>query len=130
MLYGLEGIGALRHGEAAGLRWKHYDPTLEPLGRLLIATSYDKGRTKTKRTRAMPVHATLAAILAAWKLRGWPEMMGRQPTSDDLIVPMPRKPKTPLGKMRSKNDSYKRLISYVSRPSACGTGVGTIFGAR
>jgi hypothetical protein len=38
-------------------------------------------------------------------------MMGRQPTPDDLIVPMPRGPKTPLGKMRSKNDSYKRLYA-------------------
>ena len=80
MLYGLEGIAALRHGEAAGLRWKHYDPTIEPLGRAVIATSYDKGRTKTKRTRLMPVHATLAAMLAEWKLHGWPEMMGRPPT--------------------------------------------------
>lgn len=111
VLYGLEGIAALRHGEAAGLRWKHYEPTLHPLGRLVIATSYNKGKTKTKRTRIMPVHPTLAAMLAEWKLRGWPEMMGRQPTPEDLVVPMPRGPKTPLGKMRSKNDSYKRLCT-------------------
>lgn len=110
LFYGLEGIAALRHGEAAGLRWKHYDPGMEPLGRFVIATSYDKGRTKTKRTRLMPVHATLAAMLDGWKRRGWPEMMGREPTPDDLVVPMPRGPKTPLGKMRNKNDSYKRLF--------------------
>ncbi|MCY1080618.1 hypothetical protein [Archangium lansingense] len=27
VLYALQGIAALRHGAAAGLRWKHYDPT-------------------------------------------------------------------------------------------------------
>jgi integrase len=31
VLYALEGIGALRHGEAAGLRWQHYDPYLDVL---------------------------------------------------------------------------------------------------
>jgi len=44
-------IAGLRHGEVAGLRWRHCDPTLEPLGRLVIATSNDTGRTKTKVTR-------------------------------------------------------------------------------
>lgn len=47
----------------AGLRWRHYDPTTPVLGRLTVATSYDKGMTKTKRPRLMPVHPTLAAIL-------------------------------------------------------------------
>ena len=89
MFYALEGIAGLRLGEAAGLRFRHYDPSLKPLGRLLIATSYDKGRTKTKQPRRMPVHPTLAAILAEWRLSGWPAMMGRQPTPDDLIVPRP-----------------------------------------
>ena len=60
MMYALEGIGMLRHGEAAGLRWRHYEPDADPLGRLTIATSYDKGRTKTKHTRYVPVHETLA----------------------------------------------------------------------
>src|SRR2546423_481064 len=27
VVYALEGIGGLRHGEMAGLRWRHYDPT-------------------------------------------------------------------------------------------------------
>jgi integrase len=49
-------IAGLRHGEAAGLRWRHHDPDLEPLGRLLVATSYDTGRTKTDVTRRVPVH--------------------------------------------------------------------------
>ncbi|MBN1206725.1 MAG: hypothetical protein JXB05_17715 [Myxococcaceae bacterium] len=76
----LQGISALRHGEAASLRWKHYDPNTRILARLVIATSYDKGHTKTKRTRYMPVHPTLAALLAEWKLQGWPELMGRTPS--------------------------------------------------
>ncbi len=109
VLYALEGLAALRHGEAAGLRWRHYDPTLSPLGGLTIATSYDKGRTKTKRSRRVPVHPTLAAMLAEWKLGGWPKMMGRPPGPDDLVVPMPKSARIALGTMRSKNESYKRL---------------------
>src|SRR5258708_39453269 len=49
--HALKSIAGLRHGEAAGLRWRHYDATLEPLGRLVVATSYDTGRTKTDVTR-------------------------------------------------------------------------------
>jgi integrase len=85
--YALKAIAGLRHGEVAGLRWRHYDPTLEPLGRLVIATSYDTGRTKTEVTRRVPVHLTLAKILAAWKLSHWERIYGRAPTPDDLIVP-------------------------------------------
>ncbi len=114
VLYALQGIAALRHGEAAGLRWKHYDPNTPVLGRLVIATSYDKGHTKTKRTRYMPVHPTLAAVLAEWKLQGWPEMMGRPPTPEDLVVPMPRPtnrgPRVEFGGMRTDHHSYKRLV--------------------
>jgi integrase len=109
VLYSLEGLAALRHGEAAGLRWRHWDNAQKPLGALLIATSYDKGRTKTNKVRRMPVHPVLAAMLAEWKLSGWQAMMGRPPAPDDLIVPMPKSARVSLGKMRSKNDSYKRL---------------------
>jgi hypothetical protein len=35
----------------------------------------------------VPVHATLAKLLAAWKLAHWERIYGRAPTSDDLIVP-------------------------------------------
>jgi hypothetical protein len=57
----------------------------------------------------MPVHVALAAALAEWKLCGWEAMMGRSPTPDDLIVPMPKSARVPPGKMRTKNDSHKRL---------------------
>lgn len=113
--YALEGIAALRLGEAVGLRWRHYDGAKEPHGQLLIATSYNKGRTKTKVARRMPVHPTLAAILAEWKMQGWPAMMGRIPTADDLLVPLPpehaerrRKDRASEG-MRSKTYVFKRL---------------------
>lgn len=115
MLYALEGIGGLRHGEAAGLRWRHYDPGHEPLGRLVIATSYARGRTKTGRTRYMPVHPTLAAMLDAWKETGWAAMMGRPPAPDDLVVPRPpehtdrRREGHKGDTMRDKNYSGKRL---------------------
>jgi hypothetical protein len=113
--YALEGIGALRLGEAAGLRYRHYDPMKQPLGELLIATSYDKGRTKTKIPRRMPVHPTLGAFLAEWKLHGWVEMMGRAPTLNDLVVPLPpdhaarRRGDPNAEPMRSKTYVFKRL---------------------
>lgn len=34
ILHALKGLAALRHGEAAGLRWRDYDATVEPLGKL------------------------------------------------------------------------------------------------
>jgi integrase len=109
VLYALQGIAALRHGEAAGLRWLHYDTERVPLGRLKIRRSYDKLHTKTAVRRDMPVHPTLAAILAAWQQDGWARLMGGPPGPDDLVVPMTDGRRTPHGKMRTKNDSYKRL---------------------
>lgn len=85
--YGMKALAGLRHGEVAGARWRHYDSTLEPLGRLVIATSYDKGTTKTDVTRRVPVHPLLARLLAEWRVSHWERIYGRSPTSDDLIVP-------------------------------------------
>jgi hypothetical protein len=88
----LELVAGLRPGETAALRWSHYDITPEPLGHLTVAVSWDsrlevETTTKTERTRAVPVHPTLAKILAAWKVGGWAAQFGRAPRSDDLIVP-------------------------------------------
>jgi len=117
VLYGLEGLSGLRHGEAAGLRLRHYDPDREPLGRLMIATSYKKGRTKTRITRYVPVHPVLAGLLEPWLAEGWERMMGRAPGPDDLVVPRPpeharrqRALRDPDG-MRDKNYSRKCLMS-------------------
>ncbi len=92
VLHALKAIGGLRHEEAAALRWRHYDPTLEPLGRLVIARAYDSRAceekdTKSGEPRRMPVHPVLAKILAAWKLSHWERIYGRPPGPDDLIVP-------------------------------------------
>ena len=117
VVYAFGALAGLRHGEVAGLRWRHVDPDRRPLGMLTVATSYDKGRTKTGRVRRVPIHPAPAAILGAWLATGWPGMFGRRPQPDDLIVPLepdpPRKraranPRG--GGMRSKNDSRKRLL--------------------
>lgn len=115
MVYALGALSGLRHGEYAGLRWHRYDPTKEPLGQLTIATSYDKGRTKTGAVRRIPVHPTLAAMLAEWRLGGWAAMMGRAPGPDDLIVPLPpdppkkqARPNPRAGGMRTAKDTGKR----------------------
>ncbi|KFA91379.1 hypothetical protein Q664_22240 [Archangium violaceum Cb vi76] len=64
--------------------------------------------------RQVLYHPTLAALLAEWKLRGWPEMMGRSPMPEDLVVPMPwptnRGPRVEFGGMRTDHHSYKRLV--------------------
>lgn len=85
--YALKALAGLRHGEVAGLRIRHYDHEQEPLGRLLVATSYDRGQTKTGVTRRVPVHPALETLLAEWLTSGWPAVYGREPTIDDYLVP-------------------------------------------
>jgi integrase len=92
VLHALKAIGGLRHEEAAALRWRHYDPSPEPLGRLAIARAYDSRACEEKATksgapRRMPVHPVLAKLLAAWKLSHWERIYGHPPGPDDLIVP-------------------------------------------
>lgn len=81
-----------RFGEVAALRWSSYDKAREPLSHLLIATSFSTRKkieksVKTQVTREVPVHPTLARILAEWRLSGWQRMLGRAPRADDLIIP-------------------------------------------
>ncbi len=87
VLYALCGLAGLRHGEAAGLRWGTITSKLEPPGRMVVSTSYDTGETKTGVERWVPVHKVLAAMLAEWKLSGWPREFSRPAGVDDLIVP-------------------------------------------
>ncbi|MFN2546268.1 MAG: tyrosine-type recombinase/integrase [Myxococcales bacterium] len=113
MYYAAAALGMLRPGEVAGLRWRHL-VKLEPLGRLVIATSYDTGTTKTGVERWMPVHPVLAAMLAEWKLAGWPAEFGRKPEPNDVIIPTPkptnRGPRVAAGVVRDEHFSYKRLL--------------------
>ncbi len=75
---------------------------------IYVAFSYGRAYPKGERCRPVPVHPTLAAILAEWKLHGWPEMMGRQPTADDLVLPLPPGSANP-GEMRPRQYSGDRF---------------------
>ena len=84
VLYALKFLAGTRQEETALLKWEHHDASRQPLGCLTIA------KTKTGITRYVPIHPTLAAILAEWKLSGWRETYGRAPRSEDFIVPTSR----------------------------------------
>ncbi len=91
-MYALMFLTGCRFGEIAALRWSDYDTSAEPLGRLLVARSYDgklkvEKSTKSGVTREVPVHRTLSGVLAEWRLKGWPALFGRAPRHDDLIIP-------------------------------------------
>lgn len=96
MVYALELLAGIRPGEAAALRWRHYDASTDILGKLTVALSYNTRKNRAKGTKTdvvkfIPVHPTLAAMLAEWKLNGWEAMNGRAPEPEDLIVPLPPK---------------------------------------
>lgn len=103
IVYAIKGMAGLRHGEVAGLKWSNFKSTEEPLGQIVVARSYDNERTKTGVTRLVPVHPALASLLAEWKLSGWERLYGREPKSDDLIVP------TRNLTMRDKKDAHEAL---------------------
>jgi integrase len=103
--YALGGLAGLRHGEIAGLTWAHYETSHQPLGRILVATSYDSGRTKTGVPRLVPVHPALASLLESWKSDGWVQQMARQPKPEDLLVPLPATGQGPAGRMRRPQGS-------------------------
>jgi len=95
VMYAIMFLGATRFGEAAALKWRDYDPKATPLGKLVIEKSYSSKtrevkETKTDNPREMPVHPTLAKILAEWKLEGFERFIGRKPQADDLIIPSRR----------------------------------------
>ena len=81
VFYALKALAGLRHSEAAGLRWSHFNEELEPLAGL------DLGKTKTGVPRSIPVHPALHEVLTEWKGAGWERIFGRPPTDGDLIVP-------------------------------------------
>lgn len=95
VLWALLFLGGLRAGEAFALRWKDYDPKRQPLGHLAVDRAWsskhliEKG-TKTGAAREVPVHGTLAAILAEWRLSGWERAHRRAPKPDDYLVPSQR----------------------------------------
>jgi hypothetical protein len=88
-----------RHTEVALSTWERYDAQTQPLGTLQLVD------TKSGIPRAVPVHATLAKILARWKLGGWQRTYGRAPRADDLIVRTRRG-----GKRYTANAAQKQLL--------------------
>lgn len=113
MMAALEGLGAMRFGEAAGRRWRDYDPVATPLGRLVVGTQYDDQQLKTAdagiQCREVPVHPLLASMLAEWRLEGFPALFGRPPTADDLIVPSRE------GRVRSVRHGHRKLNEDLER---------------
>ncbi len=111
VVYALQGIGAMRNGESSGLHWRNCDadPELKPLGMMFVAFSYGRALPKGDVCRPVPIHPTLAAILAEWKLHGWAKMMGRKPGPDDLVVPLPPHAVCKSGRWRKKGYTWDRL---------------------
>jgi len=72
-------LTGMRTDEATALRWRVYDSQLKPPSRLVVSTSYStrlkmEKAVKTRRPREVPIHPTLAKVLAGWKLSGWARM--------------------------------------------------------
>ena len=103
VFYALKALTGGRHGELVALRWKHYDDTEQPLGKLIIASSYQRKGTKTGVTREVPVHPVLAEMLQEWRDHGFKELVGRKPETDDFIIP------TRNLTMRDKKDAFDAL---------------------
>jgi integrase len=97
--YACKALAGLRHGEVAGLLWRHLLPDA-PLAKLTIARSYLKTRTKTEVTRPVPVHAELARVLRHWRAL-WSTVHGRPPGADDLVTP------TRAGTVVDANDAVR-----------------------
>jgi integrase len=117
VVYAFGLLAGLRPGESAAARWRHYDPLATPLGKLTIAVAFNSRKnkvkgTKTNAVRYVPVHSTLAAILAEWRLSGWPAMCGRAPGPDDLIVPLPP---AAAAKRRSRTGDAYRAHDYTRK---------------
>jgi integrase len=86
--YAIAFLAGVRLGEVSGRRFRDYDDQAHPLGQLLVATQYDDKDLKGDRpSREVPVHPTLAKILAEWRLNGFALVYGRHPKPDDFIVP-------------------------------------------
>lgn len=109
VLYALLALTGARFGEAAALRWRDYDASAKPLGRITIARSSRSSvrqivGTKTGAIRRVPVHPELAKVLAAWKAEGWASHYRKpSPEPNDLIVP------NKLGKARGVSAAHQAL---------------------
>lgn len=81
----------MRKGEAVGLRWRDLHEAA-PLAMIDLRTQYGGRPLKGKpgrpgKPRQVPVHPELAALLDAWRTRGWALFYKREPGTDDFIAP-------------------------------------------
>jgi integrase len=100
IFFAIRALTGMRTSEVIGLRWMDYDPSYEQLGRIrleeqwharkLARTPLKGKRNDPGNPRDIPVHPTLAAILAEWKIEGFPKFFGRSPHPTDPIVPSRR----------------------------------------
>lgn len=92
MAYAIEFLTGLRTGQVSALRWGDWQRDVTPLGKLASAESYDSHAKKVKPTKTrvvheVPVHPTLATVVAEWKLAGWRKRHGHSRTAGDLVIP-------------------------------------------
>jgi integrase len=87
VFYAIAFLTGSRLGEVAGLCWTHLLAD-EPLGKLLVAHSYDHG-TKNDTPREVPVHPLLRLVLDDWRREGFEREIGWAPRPDDHLVPSP-----------------------------------------
>jgi integrase len=114
VLYAVMFLTGMRIGEISALHFRHYIPTMEPLGQLRVGRSYNSKKrkvkgTKTDRPRLIPVHPWLAQILERWRAVGWEKMMGRPPGHDDILIP------SRTGARRNASTAWKQLNGGTSR---------------
>ncbi len=115
VLYALLFWFADREGEGCGFTFEDYDRLPKPLGAMAIDKQYQGQPLKGSRddyiaARRFPVHPEAAALIARWRLSGFPSIFGRTPRCDDPIVPNPR-----TMKARKPNAVYKALIEDEKR---------------
>ena len=85
--YALLFLTGSRIGEIVARRWVDYVPDMAPLGQINVLDQHGGEDTKTGTTREVPVHPVLAAVLAKWRLEGFPLFFKRRARDDDYIVP-------------------------------------------
>ncbi len=101
----------LRKGELAALRWTDISWMEGPHGTLRVRRSWDKEYPKDKEARAIPLHADLAAELAA----------ARKLSKSELVFPSPR------GGVRAKNWDATRLLHRAATRAGIRLPEGCVF---
>jgi integrase len=108
-------VAGLRFGEAAAIRWRHWQRVDNPLGRLLVASSFstrlgEEKVTKSERPRVIPVHPVLDELLHLYA-------QVRIPRPDDLVLVGPE-----TARQRKDDDphlthqtAYKRWAADLER---------------